>query len=695
MTLSGAVERRNGAPVKLTESLKSSITSGTWAAVRLAPECVRVWRIFVRSVVLILLLLMPPALAAQDAPANPFAGFETWILPNGLKVWYKHMPGQPNAALSVTVQVGSDADPVGKEQLAHFLEHMLFSDHLGLTTQQIKKQIEDRGGVWNGNTTADRTFYFVHIKKDEGLFALDWLYRIVSPHEMKPDVVERERYPVEVEVGARPREITDWINALYVLPPFLRLPGTWKRQFNLDTTESRDFYTYRSLRSITPAELKQFYDRHYSPKRMTLAVIGDLPKDAVRELVQKTFATLSSSQEPPPLATATDAGRLESRFFWQSRPNIVYGRRFRFASLTAHDELMLKFIEEFLGKRLNDRLRFGEKKAAYGISTFLTKRGPAGYFVVGGTIRESEFDFARKVFDEEIEALRNGTLSDAAFETDRAVVIQQARVSYSTPETLESWVAFEFDHRERHHEFPDVLSSFQSVTKAEVAAFVAQHFVSEREFRSTTYPLPLSEAVIGVLGLAVLFATVKTMRWILTRPVDMKRIRYVAHFRIPKVLYWTAGAILVVVVAIGLRLLGFAYEVLSVRWLVPRDSFALQWGSYAVMGATLVASIVLALSLVPSKLLVFDDRLLIKYVAYRSVAIPLEKISELSLQRFTGVWASRRLWKCIPLKWGVVSPGIYLKTANGWSYFFDVRDRAELVKVLEQSKVAPPTQSLN
>jgi len=639
----------------------------------------------VKTALLTLLLLATPSVAAQEIPDNPFGGFETLILPNGLKVWYKRMPGQANAALSVTVQVGSDADPRGKEQLAHFLEHMLFSDHLGLTIQEIKKQLEDRGGVWNGNTTADRTFYFVHIKKEHGLFALDWLYRIISPHEMKPDVVERERYPVEVEVGARPREITDWINALYVFPPFLRLPGRWKREFGLETTESRDIYPYRSLRSITPADLKGFYDRYYSPKRMTVAVIGDLPKDAVLELVQKTFATLTSRQEPPPLAVATDFGVKDSRFFWQSQSNIDYYRRFRFASLTSSDEVMLTFIERFLGKRLNDRLRFGEKKAAYGISTGLAKRGTAGYFLIGGTIREPEFDFALKVFDEELEGLRNGSLADAAFEADRSILIQQLRVSYATPEQLESWVAWDFDHRERHHDFPDLVSAFQTIKKAEVAAFVSRHFLSERESTSITYPLPLSETVIGVLGIAVVFGTVKLMRRALTRPVDMKRIRYVARFRIPKLMYWACGIVMVVVVAIVLRLLVFAYEALSVRLLVPYNSFAFQWTIYAFMGATCVALIVLSLSLVPSKILVFDDRVLIKYVAYRSVAIPIDEISEISFQRFPTMWASRRLWKCMPLKWGVLSPGIYLKTSSGWSYFFDVRDRGEFVKVLERA----------
>jgi predicted Zn-dependent peptidase len=96
----------------------------------------------------------------------------------------------------------------------------------------------------------------------------------------------------------------DWVGVVYVNPPYLRLPGAWKREFGIATTEARDYYTYRSLRSITPQELRQFYDRHDSPARMTLTVIGDLDRDTVLDLVNGTLETLRQAQEPPAAATA-------------------------------------------------------------------------------------------------------------------------------------------------------------------------------------------------------------------------------------------------------------------------------------------------------------------------------------------------------------------------------------------------------
>lgn len=397
----------------------------------------------------------------------------------------------------------------------------------------------------------------VHIKKEHALFALDWLYRLLAPHDMKPEVVDRERSPVEVEVGARPREIGDWISALYFNPPYLRPPGTWKREFGIETDEARDYYPYRSLRSITPGELKGFYNRYYSPSRMTLNVIGDVDKDAVLSLVQKTFATLDQVQEPWTPVTATDAGRRRSTFIWSYRSNIGYTRRIRFATISSRDEVVLTFVSNFLRKRLNDRLRFGEQKAVYGISTGLIKYGPAGYFQISGTIRESEFDSAKRVIDEELEALRRDSHTQEVFEAERSVLIQQLRVSNSTPEDLESWALNNFVDRRRHQDFPDVISAFQTMSKAEVAQFVSRNFLPEREFNSTTYPIPLSQATLGVLAAALLFGTVRLVRLVLTRPVQMKRIRYVAHFRIPKLLYLTGCAFLLVSVAVGLRALAF------------------------------------------------------------------------------------------------------------------------------------------
>ena len=187
----------------------------------------------------------------QETGSNPFAGFETHFLSNGVKVWFKQLPGAPNVSVSVGVPVGSDADPPGKEQLAHFTEHMLFSDHGGRTEQEIKDAVEGIGGRRNGFTYRDRTWYYVTIGREHGLFAIEWLAGILSPHEMDPAVVDRGRQPVENEIRARPRELFDHLVAA-LNPGWLAFPDFWEREFGIERLRAPFPDMWRSLQGITP-----------------------------------------------------------------------------------------------------------------------------------------------------------------------------------------------------------------------------------------------------------------------------------------------------------------------------------------------------------------------------------------------------------------------------------------------------------
>jgi predicted Zn-dependent peptidase len=620
-----------------------------------------------------------------------FADFETIILANGLKVWYKRLSEDPVVSVSVALPFGSDRDPEGKEQLAHFTEHMQFADQPGLSEEEIKREIEERGGVYNASVARDRTFYFVRIGKEHALFAIDWLYRVLAPHAMDPEVVERQREPVALEVRARPRQLFDWIWAYYLNPPGLRLPGFWEREFGIETVASRDYYPFASLNAITSDDLRWFYRTYYVPSRMTLTIVGDIDRAAALEKIEATFASLSARTEPEPPTALHDPGRRRASFFWAYRSNVLYSNRYKFYDLAADEQVMLIFVSRLLSKRLNDQLRFGERKATYGIRVGIVKRGGAAYLGVSGGIRDDEFEYARSVVEREIEALSTGTLPPEEFEADRAAVTKQLRVSNSAAEDLEYWVQAYFYDPRVFRDFPDLAGKFEAYSKDEVEAFVRERFGRERQVLMVVYPHPITQGILATLVIALVWFGVRIARRILTSPVDMTRIRYVARFRMPRPYLWLGALVLLVLFAIGGRLLAYGYAVVADGLLLQRESFLVQWLAYAAMLLLSVLLFVLALSRVPRKLLVFDDRLLIKSLSYRSTALSFADVDELSVRRFSDVWMNKRIWKCVPLTIGLFRPGIYLRRRNGWAYYFDVRDRGELLRVTEE-KLARNTE---
>jgi predicted Zn-dependent peptidase len=636
------------------------------------------------AVAVALIAAQAPSEPAQvPEPANPFADIETRHLSNGLKLWYKRLPGEI-VSISVALPFGADQDPPGKEQLAHFTEHMLFSDQPGRSEEEIKREIEERGGVYNASVSADRSFYYVRIGKEHAGFALDWLYRIIAPHAMSETVVERQREPVALEVGARPRQLFDWLWALYINPPALRIPGFWAREFGMETLADRDYYPYASLYSITSDDLRQFYERYYVPSLMTLTVIGDLEQQSVSKGVTETFARLPQRPEPELSPPLSDPGRYRQTIAWAYRSDVYYDKRFKFYDLGGDQEVMLIFLSHLLNKRLNDRLRFGERKATYGLYVGIVKRERGAFLYINGGIKADEYEYARSVVESELEALRTGSLSESEFEMDRAAVSRQLRVANAAPEDLEGWVRRYFYDPRVHFDFPDLGSTFDDVTLRGVQSFVQENFPRDRQVLFVIHPHPLNQGVLVVLIIAIVWLTIHLAARRLTRPVDMTRIRYVARFRIPRLYFVIATLLAVVFLAVAGRLFVYGFELLSDRFLLRLDSFLLQWSAFGAMLALTVLLLLLLLAHIPRKLLLFDDRLLVKYLSYRSVAIPAGDVAELALLRFPQVWLSRRLWRCVPLTIGLLSPGIYLRRERGAAYYFNVRDKNELLRLLRE-----------
>lgn len=621
-----------------------------------------------------------PAPADSLLPPNAFAGFESHELANGLRVWYKRLPDDPLVSISVVLPVGADADPRGKEQLAHFTEHLLFADQPGRSEEEVKREIEELGGVYNATVSADRTFYYVRIGKEHALFALDWLYRILAPHEIDRQVVERQRQPIALEINARPRDLVDWLWAYYLNPTWLRTPAFWEREFGIETLASRDYYPYASLNHITAADLRWFYDTYYVPALMTLSVIGDIERDDALAKIDATFAHLPA-RHPPDLSTSLrDPGRYLKTVFWAFRSNVHYSDRFKFYDLSPDQELKLLFLNQFLEKRLNDRLRFGDRKATYGVQVGIIKRAGAAYMRVTTSIKESEFDYARGVLDGEIEALKNGEMATEEFESDRAAVSRQLRVSNTGADDLERWVGQFFFDRRLYRDFPDVGAAFDTLSKASIESFVRDHFAPARRVSLIIYPHPVPQSFLVLIVSALLWASIAVARRWLTGPVDMTRLRYVARFRLPPPYLVMYVLVVALLIAIAGRFLIYGYQVLADRVLLGIEHFFVQWTAYAAMLIVSVWLVILAFAHVPRKILLFEDRLLIKHLFYRSVAIPRDEIDQISLGRFRQVWLSRGLFRCVPLTLGLVRPGVYLRRKNGWAYFFNVRNRDELLR---------------
>lgn len=198
------------------------------------------------------------------------------------------------AAAALDVFVGSSHDPVKREGLAHFLEHMLF---LGTDRypepDEYQAFISQHGGQHNAYTSFEHTNYFFDIDPAEFESALDRFSRFFVAPLFNAEYVEREKNAVHSEYKARIKN--DYRRQRDVFSQVVN-PEHPSAKFsvgNLDTLAD-------TPKSKVRDDLLVFYKQHYSANRMTLVVVAPNSLDELEAMVRGRFDAVPNYKSVQP-----------------------------------------------------------------------------------------------------------------------------------------------------------------------------------------------------------------------------------------------------------------------------------------------------------------------------------------------------------------------------------------------------------
>jgi hypothetical protein len=320
-------------------------------------------------------------------------------------------------------------------------------------------------------------------------------------------------------------------------------------------------------------------------------------------------------------------------------------------------------------------------------------RGPATYLRIYAQINKDEFDFAEGVINEELDFLRNGSLPPDEFEQVRATLVTRLARENRDPMALGNMAARSFYKPDLHRDYPDLVGFFQGVSQAELAGVAQDLFVPERQVHSVVRLQPISQGLFALVSIVFLALTIGLAQRLLTRRIEMPRIRYLARFK--RHLLSTVVRVLVISVGIAVAY-RFAFQgiyLIHGSVVGPIDSYVVQYGFIYLCVMAGLLGIILCLASLPNKLLVFDDHLLVKYRAYRSRRIDFADVRGISTHRLGGFLKMGGPLRFTPLTLALVRPGVLLETVSGRGYFFRVREVDELIATvngLRGGSQAPP-----
>eukprot|EP00956_Cyclotella_meneghiniana_P027144 scaffold60314_cov74-Cyclotella_meneghiniana.AAC.3 len=226
--------------------------------------------------------------------------YETYTLPNGLKVLLCSDPTTTSAAVGMNVHVGACSDPVEIPGLAHFCEHMLF---LGTEKypdeDSFSKFLAANGGINNAFTDSEKTVYYFEMDASipsRFASALSRFGSFFSVPLFTASATNRELNAIDSEHS---KNLQNDVFRLYELEkdrvnsnhPYAKF-FTGNKDTLLTETKRRGI----DLRS----KLMEFYEQYYSANQMSLAVVAPQSISDLKKYVDDGFGDIVNKGVRPP-----------------------------------------------------------------------------------------------------------------------------------------------------------------------------------------------------------------------------------------------------------------------------------------------------------------------------------------------------------------------------------------------------------
>lgn len=240
---------------------------------------------------------------------NDHKQYRHLVLANQLRVLLIHDPSTARAAAALSVRAGHFDDPVDRQGMAHFLEHMLF---LGTQSYphpgEFQQFINRHGGSNNAWTGTEHTNYFFEIVPDYLPEGLQRFAGFFTEPLFNPELVDKERQAIDAEYKLK---LNDDTRRLYQVHKETVNPAHPFAKFSvgsLDTLADREHASVRD-------DLLLFYQRYYSADRMCLTILSAHDLDSLEQLAEHCFSAIpcqpaSAPETLPPLYREQDLGIL-------------------------------------------------------------------------------------------------------------------------------------------------------------------------------------------------------------------------------------------------------------------------------------------------------------------------------------------------------------------------------------------------
>jgi len=401
------------------------------------------------------------------------------VLNNGSKIFHYYRPNMP-ISTAVLFDAGSSHDPVGKEGLAHFTEHILFK-----STQKFKDEteaglfLESIGGQANAFTGVDLLGVTAEVGvKSDYPKVVEFIYELI-----RKSLFEGEK--INVERGTILGEIADYESnpALYIqdLNQQLLFQGTYASRSIAGTKET--------VLDISREDLFDFYSSRIVGSNMIIIVAGGIEFNNVVNLFNSIFNNENFPEiniSKPDLVLSNDE---KSKIkVYKDTDQVFLSFSFRTCNYNNVDSKVLSIIRKMIGSGFSSSL-FRKLRTENGLvySLDVSSEGSfdRGYF---STITSTSKDRVKKVLEvitSEFERLRNGDIHENELRLAKDKIMK-SKIRYL--QTSGSWVNAHlseiFFSTEKPKDIAELLNDMEKISIKDVINVSKKYFTQDNIYLS-------------------------------------------------------------------------------------------------------------------------------------------------------------------------------------------------------------------
>jgi predicted Zn-dependent peptidase len=273
----------------------------------------------------------------------PSSAIRSERLASGARLATETMPGVRSVAIGFWVGTGSRDEPDSLAGASHFLEHLLFKGTPTRSAAAIAEALDEVGGDCNAFTTKEYTAFYVRLLSEHLRLGLDILGDIMDDPSLAERDVDAERTVILDEILMHADEPSDLAGEMAMSALF---PGHPLGRDTLGTPES--------VRATTASQIRGFFETHYRPGNVVVAVAGDCRHEEVAAALESRFPARQGGGAPIREPVSFDVDPLVVMRRQTEQAHLVLGMR----SASRFDEARwpLAVLNVVLGGGLSSRL---------------------------------------------------------------------------------------------------------------------------------------------------------------------------------------------------------------------------------------------------------------------------------------------------------------------------------------------------